>query len=103
MNIKQEEIVVVWLKRDLRLQDNEAIYNALKLNKRVLLLYMFEPLLLEDSHYSKRHWNFIKESIEDLNKELKVHNSKVLAVQSDCIQTFNKLLSLYKITHWINF
>ena len=98
MSIKKEEITVVWLKRDLRLHDNEAIFNALKFNKRVLFLFMFEPLLLEDSHYSERHWNFIKESIRDLNEQLKIHNSKVLAVQSDCIQTFNKLLSIYKIT-----
>ncbi len=99
MNINKEEIVIVWLKRDLRLQDNEAIFNALKSNKKVLFLYMFEPLLLEDSHYSKRHWNFIKESIKDLNEQLKDYNSKVLTVKSDCIQTFNKLLSVYKITH----
>lgn len=99
MSIKKEEISVVWLKRDLRLQDNEAIFNALKTNKKVLFLFMFEPLLLKDSHYSERHWNFIKESIRDLNEELKIHNSKVLAVQSDCIQTFNKILSIYKITH----
>ena len=40
MNIK-EEINIVWLKRDLRLQDNEAIFNALSSEKRVLFLYVF--------------------------------------------------------------
>ena len=99
MNFKKQAISVVWLKRDLRLHDNEAIFNALKSSKKVLFLYMFEPLLLEDTHYSERHWNFIKESIKDLNEQLKIYNSKVLAVKSDCIQTFNKLLSFYKITH----
>ncbi len=98
MSINKEEISVVWLKRDLRLHDNEAVFNALKLNKRVLFLFMFEPLLLEDSHYSERHWNFIRESIRDLNVQLKIHNSKVLAVKADCIQTFNKLQAIYKIT-----
>ena len=63
MNYKEEKesIVVVWFKRDLRLHDNEALNNAINSGKRVLLLYAFEPLLLNDPHYSQRHWNFIKE------------------------------------------
>ncbi|MBC3758548.1 deoxyribodipyrimidine photo-lyase [Hyunsoonleella sp. SJ7] len=97
MNTKPQ-IHVVWLKRDLRLHDNEAIYNALKSGMRILLLYSFEPLLLQDPHYSERHWNFIKESIADLNIELKAYNTKVLAVQSDIIPSFNQLLTHFQIT-----
>lgn len=96
MNTKPK-IHVVWLKRDLRLQDNEAIFNALKTGERILLLYSFEPLLMDDSHYSDRHWNFIKESLVDLNISLKPYNSKVLIVQSDIIATINQLLNNYKI------
>ena len=55
--INKIPISVVWLKRDLRLEDNEAIFNALKSNNRVLIMYAFEPLLLNDEHYSKRHWD----------------------------------------------
>ena len=35
-----------------------------------LLFYLFEPILFNDSHYSKRHWTFVKESIVDINKSL---------------------------------
>ncbi len=96
MNIKPQ-IHVVWLKRDLRLHDNEAIFNALATGKKVLFLYSFEPLLINDSHYSERHWNFIKESLVDLNNELKPFDSKVLIVQSDIIAVFNQLLTKYQI------
>ncbi len=91
-------ITIVWLKRDLRLYDNEAIYNALKTGKPTLLLYSFEPLLMNDPHYSERHWNFIKESIVDLNKALETYNSKILAVQSDIIAAINQLQTHYHIT-----
>ena len=97
MNTKPH-IHIVWLKRDLRLHDNGAIFNALKSGKRILLLYSFEPMLMSDPHYSERHWNFIKESLIDLNAELKKYNSKVLVVQSDIIAAVNQLLSSYKIT-----
>ena len=95
----KEEIVVVWFKRDLRLEDNEAIYNALNTGKRILFLYVFEKMLLNDLHYSERHWNFIKQSIQDVNQDLKKLNTKVLVVTSDIFAVFNQLLDRFKITH----
>lgn len=91
-------INLVWLKRDLRLEDNEAIFNALASGKPVLLLYVFEELLMDDEHYSQRHWDFVKQSLVDLNTRLKVYNSKVLTVQSDMIAVVNQLLNTYHIS-----
>ena len=93
----KEHINVVWLKRDLRLQDNEALSNALKSGKRVLILYVFEHLLLNDAHYSDRHFNIIKESLRDLNENLAAHQTKVLTVTSDITSAFNQLQEFYKI------
>jgi deoxyribodipyrimidine photo-lyase len=95
--LEKEEINVVWFKRDLRLQDNEAIYNAMFGNKRVLFLYVFEHSLLEDPHYHNRHWNFIKQSLVDINKELKKYNSKVLCVTTEVVNAFNQLQDNFKI------
>lgn len=97
MNDRQE-IVIVWLKRDLRLQDNEAIYNALQTGKKVLLLYVFENILLSDAHYSDRHWNFIKQSLEDLNTQLLPYRSKILSVQSDIEGMIDVIRSTYVVT-----
>ncbi|MDG1402411.1 cryptochrome/deoxyribodipyrimidine photo-lyase family protein [Polaribacter sp.] len=97
MNINKEEIHIVWFKRDLRLQDNEAIQNALKANKRVLFLYVFENSLIEDPHYDKRHWNFIKESLVNLNADLKKYNTKILCVQTEVVSAFNQLFDSYFI------
>jgi deoxyribodipyrimidine photo-lyase len=97
MNINKEEIHIIWLKRDLRLLDNEAIYNALAANKRVLFLYVFEKSLIEDPHYDERHWGFIKESLKDMNEDLKKFNTKILTVTSEVIATFNQILITHKI------
>jgi deoxyribodipyrimidine photo-lyase len=94
---KKEHINIVWLKRDLRLQDNEAISNALKTGNRTLILYVFEHSLLNDDHYSARHFNFIKESLRDINAQLTPHDTKVLSVTSDVTSAFNQLQSYYKI------
>ena len=97
MSTKKPLLQIVWLKRDLRLEDNEAIFNALTTGDRTLFLYAFETILLEDNHYSERHWNFIRESIKDLNDSLKPFKSKVLAVEADIISIINQLMSQYTI------
>ena len=97
MTNNKPHIALVWLNRDLRLHDNEAIYTALQTGNKVMLLYAFEDMLLNDDHYSQRHWDFVKESLRDLNQQLKVYNSKVLAVKSDIMAAINQLLQFYKI------
>lgn len=93
------EINVVLFKRDLRLHDNEAIHSALKSGRRTLFLFVFEEILLKDAHYSKRHWDFIKESLVDLNKELSTYNSGILIVQSNVNRAIQIIQATYKITH----
>ena len=99
MSINKEPIHVVWLKRDLRLDDNEAITNALASNNRTLLLYAFEETLIHDPHYSERHWDFIKQSIEDINLQLQKYNTKVFAVNSEVIPCLNQLQNYFSIDH----
>lgn len=97
MIIKKEHINIVWFKRDLRLYDNEALYNALQTNRRTILLYVFEKQLIDDVHYSERHWNFIKASLQDMNEELQTINTKVLTINSDIIAALNLIQSQYHI------
>ena len=67
----KEPINIFWFKRDLRLLDNEPLNNAVSQKEKLLLIYCFEPSLKKNKHYSTKHWNFIKESINDLNIFLK--------------------------------
>ena len=95
--MNKEKINLVWLKRDLRLHDNEAISRAIKNGKRFLIFYAFEKILMNDPHYNSRHWNFIKQSLVDINSELKEHQSKILSVASDVIGLCNQIQNFYTI------
>ena len=95
--MNKEKINLVWLKRDLRLHDNEAISSAIKSGKKFLIFYAFEKILLNDLHYNVRHWDFIKQSIVDINKELIGYESKVLSVSSDIIGLCNQIQNFYAI------
>ena len=48
-------IAIVWLKRDLRLQDHQALSEALLNHKAVLLLYVAENTLIEENQIGRAH------------------------------------------------
>lgn len=84
-------MVVVWFKRDLRLLDHEPFVRAIASRQKILLLYSFEPLWVNDAHYSKKHIHFIKQSLEDLQQQLSSHGTKILITQEDSISVFQKI------------
>ncbi|MDG1100522.1 MAG: deoxyribodipyrimidine photo-lyase [Saprospiraceae bacterium] len=95
----KESINIVWLKRDLRLIDNEAIHNALSKPLKVLLIYILEPSIENDIHYSKRHFRFIKQSILEMNSLLAVYNTEILTIHGDVIQSLRSISDYYKISN----
>jgi deoxyribodipyrimidine photo-lyase len=97
MNSNRIPIGVVWFKRDLRLRDHQALANALKNHKQVLLLYIAENSLMEEPHFSMRHLDFIKQSLVDLNKQLEVFNTQILALEGEVIPLLEQLNHHFKI------
>lgn len=86
-----EKSNVFWFKRDLRLQDNPALKTALAQPEQLLLVYIFEPSLLKDAHYDDRHWQFVVESLADLNNTLKTHHSEILVITTEVQPFFERL------------
>ena len=97
MTFNRSPLAIVWLKRDLRLHDHEALTAAQQENKHILLLYIAEPSVWADEHVSERHLNFIKASLNDLKQQLSHFNTSLLAVQGEVIDVFEKLQSFYHI------
>ena len=93
----KQNINVFWFKRDLRLIDNQALIDAINSKIPLLLLYLFEPKLIDDNHTSKRHINFIKESISDLNKSLKKFDTHIHVYKCELTNFFQRLLKNYNV------
>ena len=90
-------IHVFWFKRDLRILDNEGLQNAINSNTPLLLLYIFEPSLEKNPHYHKRHWNFIAQSIENLNQELNPYKTKLHCVRGEATEVLEELGKIWHI------
>ncbi len=79
----RKEISIVWIKRDLRLRDHAALYHASQAGYPLLLLYVYEKELRTHHHYSNRHFQFIQQSLDDLNTQLKKFNTQVLVTEGN--------------------
>ena len=66
------EVNIVWLKRDLRLQDHAPFFFAARSKIPVIVLYCFEPSLEKYYDWDVRHWRFVYESIVDLQNSIPV-------------------------------
>ena len=94
---KKESVNIVWLKRDLRFQDHEPIFLATQQPEPFLLLYIYEPSLLNDIHSDDRHWRFIEQSLEDMNHSLGPYHKKISIAHDEAEQVFANLVSHFEV------
>ena len=72
--IEKPPITVCWFRRDLRVDDNHALYNALISGYPVLPVFIFDTDILSQlEEKTDRRVNFIFQTLEAINRELK-HN-----------------------------
>ena len=67
---KKYQTGLMWFRRDLRVQDNAALYHALKSCQQVFCVFVFDLDILEDLPRADRRVEFIRESVADLNGQL---------------------------------
>jgi deoxyribodipyrimidine photo-lyase len=65
------KINIYWFRRDLRLEDNTALEQALKEKLPVLPVFIFDSNITDELPGDDPRVNFIHEKLSDINKELK--------------------------------
>jgi len=80
-----------WFRRDLRLQDNAGLYHALKENRDVLPVFIFDTVILEALDRDDARVTFIHQSLQALKEQLEAQDSSLLVLCGDPIVLFEKL------------
>lgn len=97
MSQPKPQLQILWFKRDLRLRDHAPLKSAAEHSLPVLLLYLFEPSLIEDPHYGDRHWRFVWESLQDMQVGLSENGHRLLILKEEAENAFEKLSRHYRI------
>lgn len=86
----QDAIELVWLKRDLRIDDNRPLWEASH-RGRVVVLYVFEPTLWATPEMDRSHFNFICESLLEVSDGLAKLGGKLAICVGEVPEVFQKI------------
>jgi deoxyribodipyrimidine photo-lyase len=92
-------INIVWFKRDLRLKDHLPLKMAVEAGLPLLLIYFYEPSLMQYPDSDERHWRFVQESLTDMNSQLSKHGHQIAIIYAEALPALEKLLTVFDIHH----
>lgn len=92
------EINVFWFRRDLRLEDNTALFHALKSDKKVLPVFIFDKQILSQlNDPSDKRVDYIHQVLTEINDELKKHKSTLITYYGKPLDVFRQLIKDFEI------
>ena len=89
--------VLVWYKRDLRVQDHPALALAAGLGA-VLPVHVVEPEYWALPDTSARHWEFTAESLAGLREDLGALGAPLVVRTGDAVEVLARLVRAHRIT-----
>jgi len=83
---------ICWIRRDLRLNDHHALYEACSTHESVVVVFVFDTQILDQIRDRKdRRVTFILESLHELDRKLRLHGSQLLVLHGDPVEEIPKL------------
>lgn len=94
----KKEVSIFWFRRDLRLEDNVALYHALQSDSPVIPLFIFDTDILNSLPKNDARVGFIHESLEKINSKLKNFGSSLLIKKGNTIEVWKSLFQDFTIS-----
>ena len=93
----ENSISLFWFRRDLRLEDNKGLSEALKSGNKILPVFIFDEEILDRLPKNDARVSFIYETLYAIDKELIKYNSSLLIKVGNPIAVWKKLSEDYNI------
>ena len=90
-------MTIFWFRRDLRLEDNHGLFQALSNSEAVLPIFIFDKTILDELPINDSRVTFIHESLSKINAELTEINKSLAVFYGEPKVIFNQLLRENKI------
>lgn len=92
------KVNIFWFRRDLRLDDNAGLYHALKQDKPLIPVFIFDKLILDDlEEKTDRRVEFIRLALEDMQEALVQKGASLEVYYGAPTEVFKKLLTKHNI------
>lgn len=90
--------VLFWFRRDLRLEDNKGLTEALRQNTKVLPIFIFDESIISELPNDDPRINFIYDCLMNLDDQLKTFGSGLLIRKGKPLEVFKELAESYEIS-----
>jgi deoxyribodipyrimidine photo-lyase len=72
------EVILLWLRRDLRLTDHTALNAAIDRGAQIIPVFIFDPQLLRGRHFSPARLDFLLATLGALDKRLREFGARLI-------------------------
>ena len=79
--------------------DHEPLYFAQQQNLPILLVYFFEPSVMNYDDSDVRHWRFVHESLQEMQKKLVHQDSEIYIFHEETLKVFEQISNVYQVEH----
>ncbi|MGB4400461.1 MAG: deoxyribodipyrimidine photo-lyase [Daejeonella sp.] len=94
----KQDVSICWFRRDLRFDDNTALYHALQSPYPVLPVFIFDPEILDKlPDKSDKRVSFIHQTLEELNARCHQNQSTFQVLFADVENAFRQLVNDYHV------
>ena len=93
----KQKINLVWLKRDLRLQNHAAFQHAENNALPYFALYIFEPSIMRHADTAMRHLQFIYTSLNEMKTKLAKYGIKLLICEEEATKVFKAFTEDFEV------
>jgi deoxyribodipyrimidine photo-lyase len=92
-----DKINIFWFRRDLRLNDNNGLFNALKSGRKIQPIFIFDKEILRKLPKNDARVSFIHQEIQNINQQLEKIESTVDVYYGKPIDIFKSLSEKHEI------
>lgn len=94
----KNKVSIFWFRRDLRLNDNVALYHALKSEHSVICIFIFDKNILDKlSDKTDKRLKFIHSNLEQINSQLQKLGSTLKTFYGTPLEIWTELINQYEI------
>lgn len=94
----QKQLTLFWFRRDLRLEDNHGLFQALNNTEAVLPVFIFDKEILDKlSNKKDKRVSFIHKTLAALNAELIKKGSSLLIIHDSSLNAFEKICKTFDV------
>jgi len=93
----KQQVAVVWLRRDLRLQDNAALHAATRSGLPVVVCFIFDTAILNGLDRDDARVGFIHELLDGVDEQLRAQGSALFSLHGEVLECWQQILAAFEV------